>query len=455
MNLQQVSRPSNYPSWIPHEQLGLYVHIPFCTSRCRYCNFYFETGWSPRILERTLQGVLEEARWYRDQGFLLDHSIKTLYLGGGTPSVVPPELMNRFLGELFALLGKTLAPTLSEFCVECNPESLSPEFLRVLAHHGVDRISLGIQSFQTDLLHLLGRRATKDITLRSLDTLRTYWPKELNTDFITGIPGQTLDQIEEDLSLVFKWNPDHVSLYSLMVEDKTPFQQLVEIPVLQGGVESLPHGLYEDLWFYGRDLLEAQGFIHYEVSNFAKPGMESAHNLGYWQLKPYLGLGPGAYSTLWTSQGPVRTINPAIFGYSPPSKPWNSFTRTQEQPTPREWLSELLLTGVRTDRGLSKARLLEDLLVHEPESPANTESHLQNPWDLLNQAIHSLNRKTQSSTGDTLTLPWVQPKPDTWTLTRQARYVQDRLLVDLELELDRIAAQLHGVTLGFVPKRFE
>jgi oxygen-independent coproporphyrinogen-3 oxidase len=392
------------------------------------------------VLERTLQGVIEEARWYRQQGFLANSSITTIYLGGGTPSVIPPDTMNRFLGELLSILEPSLAPVLDEFCVEANPESLNAELLDVLAAHGVDRISLGIQSFQTDLLHLLGRRATKDITLKSLDLIKSYWPRELNTDFITGIPGQTLAQVHEDLSQVLQWNPDHVSLYSLMVEDKTPFKQLVDMPLPQGGLDLLPHGVYEDLWFAGRDMLESAGFVQYEVSNFAQPGKESAHNLGYWQLKPYLGLGPGAYSTLWTNAGPIRSINPTVFAYTPPSKPWNSFTRTIEMPTPREWLSELLLTAVRTDQGISKNRILKDLVFRPKPSVhlADNSEHSITPWDLIDLGIRRANAQSIQSTTSLDQSPWVQPKPDSWTLSREARYIQDRLLVDLELILDQL-----------------
>ncbi|NCN05250.1 MAG: coproporphyrinogen III oxidase family protein [Spirochaetales bacterium] len=398
-----------------HPEIALYIHIPFCTSRCRYCNFYFETGWSPRVMERTLDGIVHEARSYVENGLLDATSLRTIYLGGGTPSTIPPALFDRFLTNLFQVLSGPRS--LEEFCIEVNPESVTTELLEVLSSHDVDRISLGIQTFDTDFLHLLGRRATGSIIDTSLETLATHWPGELNLDFITGIPGQTPTQVIKDLRRALTWNPQHFSLYSLTVEEKTPLEQLTRLGPTHGGVNPVSQGMYEDDWLTGRDFLKSRGYDHYEISNFARPGMESAHNRRYWNLRPYLGLGPGAVSTLWTHQGPVRLTNPSIFAYSPPSKPWNSYQRTIENPSPREWLSDLLLTSTRTREGIGQSIVDSDLA---------RVSGLD-PWSLITLAIQ-----------ETLDPGWTQSAPDFWALEDDSRMIQDNYLVSLELAIDKI-----------------
>ena len=403
---------------IPHPQteLSIYIHIPFCTSRCRYCNFYFETGWSPRVMERTLEGILQELSWYKFQGLLLPGSVKTLYMGGGTPSTVPPEQLNTFLSRFFLILGPENPPEqLQEFCFECNPESISPSLLQVLNFHSVDRISLGVQTFDTDLLGLLGRRATRPIVEQAFEVLSEHWPHELNLDFITGIPGQTREQVLHDLETATGVNPVHFSLYSLTVEENTPLEQYTRLPRQHGGIHPTSGTIHEDLWLAGKDFLEQKGYTHYEVSNFSLPGKESAHNLAYWAMKPYLGLGPGAVSALKSATGPYRRTNPNMFAYSAPSKPWNSFQPEYETPTPRQWLTDYLITGMRTNRGIMRAQLEKDLRF-------NSEQGL---WTLLCEAFEPLVTKQQAICSN-LSI----------TLSPASRLIQDPLILSVEQNLE-------------------
>jgi len=351
----------------PVRSLSLYVHIPFCSSRCRYCDFYFETGWSPRVMRRTLDRIVEEAGYFFET--LGRPRIDTIYFGGGTPSVVPPRELDDFLGRLrgaLALGSGDCAPV--EWSFEMNPESVSPELLAVLRDRGVTRLSLGVQSFQDPLLRFLTRRATRERVNEALDLIGGLPARSrfahLNVDLIAGIPGQTAAMVADDLERALSYGPDHLSVYSLTVEERTPLAQMVA----RGQAHPLSPERQESLWFAARDGLVARGFEHYEVSNFALPGGHSLHNAAYWRLDPYVGLGPGAVSTLPASveaategltasrQGCVaRLTNPNLFVYSSAFDPtWN---HEVELLSPRSLLIEHFLTGLRTAEGVSLRRI--------------------------------------------------------------------------------------------------
>jgi oxygen-independent coproporphyrinogen-3 oxidase len=182
----------------------------------------------------------------------------------------------------------------AEWTVESNPETLNEGFLETCEHAGVTRLSVGIQSFSTKHLRTLRRRATREHALSAIQLLRERWGGRLNLDFITGIPGQTVSDVEEDLAVLGDGWPDHVSLYQLTVEPGTPLEAMVN----QGGIALNTTELDETLWLMGREELIRRGYGQYEVSNFCLPGHECRHNMRYWRIDPYVGAGPGAVSTL-------------------------------------------------------------------------------------------------------------------------------------------------------------
>lgn len=299
---------------------ALYIHIPFCSSRCHYCNFYFETGWNERILRRTLEQSLEEfTRYYS----VLGHpGISTIYFGGGTPSIIPPEIMGEYLNRLFGIIRRNhTVPRVMELDIEANPESLSREFLDQIAatcteHCSTLRLSLGIQSFQPGVLRSLGRLSSPDDIHRSLDTASGFrdlapLPFALNCDLIYGAGEQYPDNFQKDMNRLLAHEPDGISLYELTVEDRTPLAQAIA-----AGRKTVAGPARLDLlWEQALKTLSEHGYRNYEISNFAKPGKESKHNFAYWRLRPYIGIGPGAVSTIPLNSRPLRIENPHLFEY--------------------------------------------------------------------------------------------------------------------------------------------
>lgn len=273
---------------VPERVLSLYVHVPFCTDKCLYCDFFSvpRGGVSSSIVQRVVEETIRQARHFLDRagnGF----GVETLFVGGGTPSCLPAPQRDALL-QAFSGLNS------SEWTVESNPETLDDSFLDSCSRAGVTRLSVGIQTLQTRLLRTVRRAATREHALAAIRLLRRRWRGQLNLDFITGIPGQTVSDVREDLSVLDEAWPDHVSLYQLTVEPGTPLERMVN----EGSVRLNRGDQDEDLWLAGREALLRRGYQHYEVSNFCRPAKECRHNLRYWRIDPYVGAGPGGVSTL-------------------------------------------------------------------------------------------------------------------------------------------------------------
>ena len=268
--------------------ISLYVHVPFCADKCLYCDFYSVPRHSvPYELQTAV--VRETIRQARVFLALLPRGARprTIFMGGGTPSALPRDLLRELL-DAFKDAGG------SEWTLEANPESLDDAFLDICRASGATRLSVGIQSLQDEQLRLLKRPATRRVTLEALQRVARRWKGELSVDYITGIPRQTVRQVSEDLAILKEFGPGHFSLYQLTCEPETELAGLVA----QGRIELNAPDLDEELWFTGKETLEASGFSHYEISNFCLPGKECRHNLRYWRMEPYLGVGPAAVSTL-------------------------------------------------------------------------------------------------------------------------------------------------------------
>jgi oxygen-independent coproporphyrinogen-3 oxidase len=216
-----------------------------------------------------------------------DVRFQTAYVGGGTPSVLPPRLLEALLTRI-----SRLCPV--EWTVEANPESLDGDFLAACRSAGVTRLSMGLQSMDDRLLAVLGRPGTTADNLRALESIGERWHGETSLDLIAGVPGQSPSSLLADVATVVDAGVAHASLYSLTIEPDTPLAGLVA----SGGVALNRPDHDDDLWLAGRAALETAGLRQYEVSNFARSGKECRHNLRYWHLEPYLGIGPGAVSTL-------------------------------------------------------------------------------------------------------------------------------------------------------------
>ncbi|MBN1973820.1 MAG: radical SAM family heme chaperone HemW [Sedimentisphaerales bacterium] len=268
---------------------GLYVHIPFCTSKCAYCNFYSEPV-SAHDTYRLLQAMRRELS-------LADTSaVRTVYIGGGSPSCLPAAQLAEFM--------KTITDKchdITEFTVECNPCQAAPRMLENLRELGVNRLSIGAQSFNDDELNLLGRIHNSESVRTAVYQARQAGFENISLDLIFAICGSTQATWQASLEQAIALNPEHISAYSLTLEASTPLAQEIEQGKYTAVDELTDRAMYEQ----AIETLTKAGYEHYEISNFAKSGFECRHNMGCWQNRPYIGIGPSASS----SSGTRRTRN--------------------------------------------------------------------------------------------------------------------------------------------------
>lgn len=262
----------------------LYVHVPFCAAKCNYCAFYSEAGSAAKMEDYVDAALLEFAR-YTSQ--LVP---RTIFFGGGTPSLLPVPVMRRLLEGITSKLSLT---QLTEWTIECNPSTVSSEKAKLFREFGVNRISMGVQALDDDLLEKIGRVHSVSGALVSYERLRDAGFQNINLDLIFGLPGQTMDHWKKTLAKVIQLKPEHLSTYCLILEEDTHFWSLLQQGLIKPN-EELELAMYET----GIEMLAAAGYQQYEISNFAKPGRECAHNIAYWESKDYIGLGPSACSTV-------------------------------------------------------------------------------------------------------------------------------------------------------------
>ncbi len=273
----------------PGHRAGIYVHIPYCARRCLYCDFYTEgvirADWPAYV-----SALLAELRQRLDgpEGDTLrDADRYTLYIGGGTPSLIPlPEF--RRLAD--GILGMTERKP-SEFTIEVNPDDVSREKAEAWRAAGIDRVSMGVQSLIDSELKFIGRRHDAATAIQAYGMLRPLFDN-ISLDLMFGLPGQTMDSLRQTLDGLMRMRPEHISAYSLMYEERTALTRLRDSGKIQEADETLSVDMFRAIC----DTLEQNGYIHYEISNWAMPGSESQHNSAYWQGVPYLGLGAGAHS---------------------------------------------------------------------------------------------------------------------------------------------------------------
>lgn len=270
----------------PLPRQGLYVHIPFCKSRCIYCDFYSTT----RHLDSQdtyTAAVLSEME--QRSGELPQERLDTIYIGGGTPSVFSEKNLGRIISG--AARHWHISPK-AEITVEANPDDITPAYAASLNVAGVNRVSMGAQTFDDSLLRLLGRRHTARQVVEAINHLHHAGIHNISIDLIYGLPNQSLDMWKHDLQQAFALPVSHLSAYALIYEDNTPLYRLRETGRLTEADDELELSMYQTLI----DETQAHGFRHYEISNFALPTMEARHNSGYWAGMRYLGLGPAAHS---------------------------------------------------------------------------------------------------------------------------------------------------------------
>ncbi len=268
------------------ESLSLYVHIPFCRSKCAYCDFNSYAG-QEELIPAYVEALLREAAAWSGAG----RTIETLYLGGGTPSLLPLPEMERLIDGLrrrFAVAAE------AEVSLEANPESVDLPYLRGLCDLGVNRLSLGVQSFDDEELRFLGRIHTAAEAEAAYGTTRQAGFENVSLDLIFGLPGQRLRRWRRSLEKALALAPEHLSLYALTVEEGTPLAR----SVAEGEVPEPDPDTQAETYSWSEERMTAAGYEHYEISNWAQPGRRCRHNVTYWRNRPYLGLGAGAHSYL-------------------------------------------------------------------------------------------------------------------------------------------------------------
>jgi oxygen-independent coproporphyrinogen-3 oxidase len=277
------------PDWRPARPAHLYVHVPFCARKCAYCDFVSyplaAAGGEPAI-QRYLDALAREAGWYAER--LAPAPLATVYIGGGTPTILSAARLTRLLAVLSLAFGPWAKE--AEVTVEANPGTVDAATLAALRKAGANRLSLGVQSFDEGLLRRVGRIVAPGAVRRTVQAARAAGFANLSLDLILGLPGQTAAKLWEDLRQAVELAPEHLSVYALTLGEGAPLTE----EVAAGRVSLLGEDAEAEMLALARAALREAGYRHYEIANFARPGYESRHNLAYWHNEDYLALGPSA-----------------------------------------------------------------------------------------------------------------------------------------------------------------
>lgn len=325
--------------------MELYIHIPFCIRKCRYCDFASFAG-AQDSMKSYIECVLKEADLSLAQ---LGHhtSIETVYIGGGTPSILPVPLLTELLEGIHV---KFQIAADAEWTIEANPGTVTLEWLRTARCFGINRLSIGMQAAQSELLHMLGRIHEFSDVQKSAELARQAGFENFSLDLMFGLPGQTLSQWEETLLTALSLSPKHLSCYGLIPEDGTPLKKDLDEHVLTLPEEEMERQMYD----LAINKLHDSGFKQYEISNFALPGYACRHNIGYWNQTYYLGLGVSAASMLPCKEAAyLRRTNPdTLPTYQ--SMIRNAELAQNELITHEEAMFETLMLGLRMTEGVSE-----------------------------------------------------------------------------------------------------
>jgi oxygen-independent coproporphyrinogen III oxidase len=324
---------------------GLYVHIPFCSSRCSYCDF--ATGlYQSELADRYVRGLLNEIGAWRYEGEIVD----TIYFGGGTPSLLAPAPLERILASLYERFKIADGP---EITLEINPGSATPEKLRAFRSLGVNRASFGAQTFDDAELAKLGRSHNSADTLRTFAALRDAGFANVSFDLIAGLPGQTLEGWQRNIKQALDLAPEHLSFYLLEVHSGTPLAEHIRRGIQPQPDDDLAGVMYE--WMLEQAV--AAGYLHYEISNLCRPGFHSRHNVKYWTAAPYYGFGCSAHSydgdrRRWSNQRDVlKYVEMIESGASPVVE--------EQQLSSTDVRAEAVFLGMRLMQGVDLRRYRE------------------------------------------------------------------------------------------------
>jgi putative oxygen-independent coproporphyrinogen III oxidase len=351
---------------------GIYISVPFCRSKCTYCNFasgVFSAGQMGRYVERIIEDIRGFGAYAAELGATMPDSVDSIYLGGGTPSLLPAEELKKLF---FAVRQQFKVLPKAEVTVECAPGTLTDEIIQALVTRGVNRVSLGVQSFVDQEAASVARLHTREKTLNDIERLRKAGISNINVDLIAGLPHQTRESWEYSLDQAIATGVPHVSVYMLEVDEDSRLGR----ELIAGGTKYHAHFVPDDdltAEFYetASERLNAAGIEQYEISNFAREGFESRHNLKYWTRQPYVGFGVDAHSMLPVSpqlraEAPVDSVR---FGASddydrylagPLSPAEQDLSGKLSLVSTEQALEESFFLGLRLNQGVDLARLREE-----------------------------------------------------------------------------------------------
>ncbi len=323
---------------------GLYIHIPFCKQACYYCDFHFSTSLKKK--DAMLMAIKKELELRCSE--VGDQIVPSIYFGGGTPSLLESGEIVDILEAIHKLYKLTSDPEIS---LEANPDDLNESKLKELSDAGINRLSLGIQSFQEEDLRLMNRAHSSRQAYQSLEDALKYF-ENISADLIYGIPGSGSEKWDKNLRTLLDYPIPHISSYALTVEPRTALRSFID----KGIIPDVDEYDTEQQFKYMVDLFEENGFIHYEISNFGRPGFFSINNTAYWKGEPYLGIGPSAHSF----DGRMRSWNIRNNNLYIKSIKEDILPAESEKLSKRDRYNEYIMTGLRTIWGVSLQRVQEE-----------------------------------------------------------------------------------------------
>ena len=337
-------------------RVGLYVHIPFCHTKCTYCDFNTYAGIN-HLMDGVIDAIDTELCLWAGHGLVLEFG--TVFFGGGTPSYIPPSAISRLLNTANSHIGISDG---AEVTLEANPDDINVERLSAWQDSGVNRLSLGIQSFRDDTLVALSRRHSADDALNAIQMARNNGFSNVSIDLMYGLPRQTLGDWNISLDVAIDLHLPHLSLYCLQIEPNTPMAH----SVAAGNLPRPDDDLAADMYELAMDRLATAGYDHYEISNWCLPNMHSSHNLGYWRNSQYIGVGPGAHSNLsgarfWNIKSPrsytdsIKRATSAAIVKSTTIAEGKFAIEGIETTSEMTQMSETMMLGLRLREGVSLA----------------------------------------------------------------------------------------------------
>lgn len=330
------------------DKIELYIHIPFCVSKCRYCDFLSFSSDDDTVRKYT-DALIREISSKKNKENITD----TIFIGGGTPSLLDVKYIKEIFDSLYDDFNISDD---AEITIEANPGTITKEKAKAYAELGINRVSMGLQSADNEALKKLGRIHDFNQFLESYDILRNEGMSNINVDIMSGLPGHSVAKYEETLYKVCDVNPEHISAYSLIVEEGTPFYQMYN-PVDGLRRDELPDEDSErEQYYITRDILKDAGYFRYEISNYSKPGYECRHNTGYWRGVPYIGMGLGA-SSLWNGTRYNNTGD--MSEYIRCSMKPDSIAENVQKLTDTDKMEEFMFLGLRMTEGIQISEFYE------------------------------------------------------------------------------------------------